>query len=428
MIALLAAACLAAQDPPQEEGFDPLDWVRRLDKLDLSWSLGEFEVEAGGELVLELFFFGDEAPGVSVEQAALRAEKPDNFPTETVYKRGAELDSPEGGGRLLLVVDGFVGDWLAYSVEARADHGAPFVEDHAVNARLEQYWARFMIPDEPAVNLQLGKFPAPIGNFIPRHYPKANPLTTFPLPYDHVTTFMYKLDPPDVVLGRRDLPDVKDWRVPIWQAVYGTGAMAFGKAGAFEYAVAVMNSAPGSWPWDWDLHEGDFRYPNVYLRGSYALDIGTKVGASGSKGPYDRKDAMGIPPGRNTGDFPQTLAGVDFEHSQGDFDFFAELIWTRFEAPLVDDLELWSYYVEAKYTLLPGLFGAARFAQMFFGEIRDSTGADRQWDRNHTRIELGGGYFFTQNLFLKATVQSNHTHGGREPDDHMLMMQLGLTF
>lgn len=423
--AFLAFLCVPAQEPPPEEA-DLFAWARKLDELDLSWTWGGFEFELGGELQLEYFVFGDEAPGVHVEESPLRSEEPGNFPTETAYKRTRRANSPEGGGRLQVFLDGFYGEWLAWSVEARADHGSPFIDDEAVNARLEQYWLR--VTAEPAVNFQAGKFPAPVGNFIPRHHPRSNPLTTFPLPYDHVTTFMYKLDSAAVILGRRDLPDVKDWRVPIWQAVYGTGAMAFGKAGGLNYSAAVMNSAPGTWPFEWDLHSGDFRYPNFYLRASYDVDISTKVGASWSRGPYDRKDALGIPSGRNAGDFPQTLAGVDVEFSKGDFDLFAEFFWTRFEAPAADDMDLYSYYVEGKYTVLPGLFGAARFAQMFFGEIRNAAGQWTQWDRNHTRFELGGGYFFTRNLYLKATGQFNFTHGGREPDDHMLMVQLGLGF
>jgi hypothetical protein len=422
--ALLGLLCALA---PQEEPSDLFGWARAVDDLDLRWTWGEFELEVSGELDLEFFVFGDEAPGVHLEEAVLRSEA-SNVPLDHAYKRTRLADSPEAGGRLQVFLDGFYGEWLSWSVEGRIDHGSPAIEGEGVGARFEQYWMRAAPPGEPALNVQAGKFPAPVGNFIPRHYPRANPLTTFPLPYDHVTTFMYKLDTPAVVLARRDRKAVKDWRVPIWQAVYGTGAMAFGKAGGFDYAVAVTNSAPGTWPFEWDYHSGDFKDANLYLRGAYAFDPGVKVGASWSRGPYDREDAAGIPPGRDTGDFPQTLAGVDVEFSRGDLDLFAEVYWTRFEAPLIDDMDLWSWYVEGKYTILPGLFAAARFAQMFFGDIRDAAGVSRSWDRDVSRIELGGGYFFTRNLFIKATGQFNHNHGGAEPDDHMLMVQLGLGF
>ena len=423
------AAVLFLFAPAQEveEATDIFEWARQVDDLDLSWTLGDFEFEVSGELDVEFFFFNDEAPGISLEEAPLR-QRVSGSPTDTAYKRTRTEDGPEGGGRLQLFLDGFYHDWLAWSLESRIDTGSPTREGESVGARFEQYWLRLMWPEEPALNFQLGKFPAPIGNFIPRHYPRANPLTTFPLPYDQVTSFMYKLDTPAVVLNRRDVPDVKDWRVPIWRGVYGTGAMAFGDVGDFHYAAAVMNSAPATWAFDWNLHSGDFKDPNLYLRAAYRPHISTRIGASWSRGPYDREDAKGIPAGRDTGDFPQTLAGMDLEYSRGDFDFFAEAYWTRFESPGIDDLELWTCYVEGKYTFLPGLFGAVRLGQMFFGEIDDASGESHQWDRNISRVEFGGGYFFTRNLFFKTTVQLNYTMGGREPNDHMVMTQIGLGF
>ena len=189
-----------------------------------------------------------------------------------------------------------------------------------------------------------------------------------------------------------------------------------------------MNSAPATWAFDWGLHSGDFKDPNLYLRGSWRPDVSTVIGASWSRGPYDREDAKGIPPGRESGDFPQTLAGFDVEYSRGDLDIFAEIYWTRFEAPFIDDMELLSWYVEGKYTIVPGLFGAMRVAQMIFGEIDDAAGESHQWDRNVARVEIGGGYFFTRNLFFKLTGQLNYTMGGREPNDHLLMGQFGLGF
>ena len=79
----------------------------------------------------------------------------------------------------------------------------------------------------------------------------------------------------------------------------------------------------------------------------------------------------------------------------------------------MDDLGLWSWYVEGKYTFLPGLFGAARLAQTIYGTADDAAGAAHQWARNQYRAEFGGGYFFTRNFFAKATMQLNYTSGGQ---------------
>lgn len=415
MIALVMAACVALQDEPA----DPFDWARTLDELDLSVSWGDFTAELGGELDLELLVFGKESPGTTLEDAPLRSNH---------YKRTRQEDGPEGVQRLTLSIGGSFQDWLTFNVEGRADHGAPAEKGEAVGARLEQYWLRGSLPESSLVHLQLGRFAAPVGNFIPRSMPRKNPLTTWPAIYDQVTTFMKKTDTAAAILGRRDRPAVKDWRVPIYREVYSVGGMVFGTWKGLTVAVAVLNSAPGEWVFQWPLHAGDFRDPVYYARAAYALDPSLTLGASASRGPYDRHDAGGIPAGRDTGDYPQTLAGVDAHYAIGAADVFAEATWTRFRAPLTDDLDLWSWYVEGKYTILPGLFAAARFAQMVYGEIRDAGGVRRQWDRNLNRLEFGGGYFFTRNFFAKATMQLNYTSGGREPNDHLFMLQIGLGF
>ena len=417
MTALLLAVCgvLSLQDEPS----DPFDWARALDRLDLSVSWGDFSAELHGELDLELLVFGKEAPGMSLEDPVLRSNR---------YQRTRQEDGPEGVGRLTLVLDGAFQDWLSYDLEARVDRGAPAAPDGGIGARLEQYWIRFSLPNSTLLNLELGRFAAPLGNFIPRSAPRKDPFTTFPQIYDQVTTFMKKTDTAANILGRRDLRAVKDWRVPIYRELYGLGGMLFGTWNKLSYAFAVTNSAPGSWVFNWPFHGGDFQNPNLYVHLSYALDPSLSVGASVARGPYDRADAAGIPAGMTTGDFPQTLAGLDVQYAIGSLEIFAEAYWNRFKAPLVDDLDLWAWYIEGKYTFLPGLFGAVRFAQMFFGTIRDAGGIPNPWDRDLTRIEVGGGYFFTRNFFAKLTLQLNYTAGGREPHDHMAMLQVGLGF
>ncbi len=417
----LLIGLLFALAPQEGEGpGTPADWARALDELDLSLSLGDFTAEFGGELSLELLVFDQESPGLTLEDAPLRSDH---------YHRTRWEDSPEIVARLKLFLDGTYGRWLTWFVEGRADRGAPAIADEDWGARFEQYWVRLELPDAPwAPKLTLGKFAAPIGNFLPRHEPSKNPLVSMPIAYDHVTSFATVGDTPAQLRARRDAPDVKDWRVPIWREVYGTGAMLSGQAGTLSYAAALMNSAPATWAADWTLHEGDFRDPNVYLRMAWALHPSTTLGATWSRGPYERQDADALPRGRDAGDFPQTLAGVDVQYGWGDLDVFAEAYWTRFDAPATGEIDLVTWYVEGKYTILPGLFGAARVGQVQFGDVRDASGELHQWDRNVTRVEFGGGYFFTKNLFLKSGVELNYTHGGREPHDTLWMTQWVLAF
>lgn len=435
MMMLLVAMCLgtAPQEGEEAPSSDVFQWARDVDEWDLSWEWGDAWFELSGEFDIEAFFFGDEAPGVHVEDSAVRGGD---------YSRSEEADSPEAGFRLQLFLDGGYEDWLEWMVEGRLD-GTSSVGGN-VGARIEQAFLTLNLMEPDLVRLRLGKFSAPLGNFIERHAPNRNPLTTWPLAYDHITAITSAGDSAASLEVNRDVPDIKDWYTPIWQAVYGTGAMGFGTIGDVTYAVAVMNSAPGTLPEDWDPSD-DFTYPNVYLRASVPLDVTTQVGASWSRGPYkrgrERANAAGPGPGPgppvpgagpsfrfDASEYPQTLAGVDASFQLGKVQAFSEVYWTRFEGPLFKEAELWTWYVEGRYSILPGLFAATRLAQMYFDRVSGASGLSLTWDRDVSRVELGGGYFFTPNLFLKATGQLNYHMGGREPNDHMLMIQTGITF
>jgi hypothetical protein len=430
--ALLLAVLLAA-GAPQDEDEEPTDyfkWARQLEALDLAWQWGDFSFAFSGEADLEVFVFGKEAPGVHIQDPALRSDR---------YKRGRLADSPEAVGRLSAFLDGTYTDLLDWSIEGRLD-GTTAVGD-VVGARFEQFWVRLKVPETPEANVQFGKFAAPIGNFIPRSMPRKNPLTTWPMPYDHLTSLTSLGDSAARLSTTKDAPDIADWYVPIWQAVYTPGLMGFGTHGDLSYAAAIMDSAPATLPFEWDRKVGHPKFFNYYLHATYILDITTKVGATASWGPYEKRDfAGGGPPGPGPGpggggvatgdpeDFRQTLVGIDAEFMTGHLEMYGEFFWTRLETELAGRLDLWTWYVEAKYTFTASVFGAVRLAQMFFGQAVDVSGEKHQWDRDVTRVEVGGGYFFAANFFAKATVQLNLHMGGREPSDTMLMLQLGLGF
>ena len=418
MIVGLLAACLASCQAADESG-DWLDWARAIGDAELSVRLGDFQADLSGELVLKGFFFAPHAPGVSMEEAAIRANH---------YDPSREVDSPQMGGRFEAVVDVSFQNWLEGSVDLRVDRAINAEAGKDFGARLEQYWIRATPPGQSVVHFQLGKFAAPFGNFIPRSSASQNPFPTFPLPYDHVTSFVYATDTPAMILARRDAPHSKEQRVPIWEELYATGAMLFGNAGDFRYAAAVMNSAPASWPYDWELRDTDYRIPSVYLRGSMAVDVSTTLGVSFARGPYSKWNDFWIPPGREATDFNQTVWGVDASYSAGHLELFAEGIWSRFQTAFANTLELYSYYAEAKYTFLPGFYGALRLGQIRFGTMRDASGEMVHWDRDTTRYELGTGWFFTKNFFVKASYQINQKLGGDLPLENMLMLELVLAY
>jgi len=408
------AACQGADEPE-----DWLDWARSIGESDLSLRLGEFQADLSGELVLKGFFFAPHAPGISMEEAAIRARHYDPF---------RKVSSPQMGGRLETILDASYQDWLEASLDLRADRGISSESGKDFDARLEQYWLRATPPGQSCVHVELGKFAAPFGNFIARSSATQNPFPTFPLPYDHVTSFVYATDTPAEILSRRNGPQSKEQRVPVWEELYAHGAMIFGNVGDVRYAAAVMNSAPASWPYDWELRASDYRIPSVYLRASMALDISTSVGASFARGPYSKWNDYWIPAGRQATDFNQTVWGLDASFSLGHLELFAEGIFSSFQTAFANTLELWTYYAEAKYTFLPGFYGALRLGQIRFGSMRDPSGGTVPWDRDTTRLEIGAGWFFTKNFFVKASYQFNDAIGGDLPTENMLMLELVLGY
>lgn len=409
-----------AQD---EEGYDefefPLDIFREIDEADLSWwPADDIGFEFSGSLTSEFHFFGSDPPGLTVEDPSLRDDRHHRF-HRTAQD---EANSPEYLMRLDAWVEAFFGEFVSGAAQGRLDRG-PIAPDDGSHwgVRLEQAWIDIGIPEFSG---RAGKFSAPIGSFIPRHEPKNNPFITFPLPYDHMTNNMHNNDTTAMILGRQNRRDSKDWRSFLWREMYGYGVMLFGSTDEWEYAAAMMTQAPSSWPWEWEKDPFDFVDPNFMGRLAFKPDIAWKVGMSGSHGGW-QKDVPGFP----GGDDPQLLVGMDVSWAEGDWEVWAEAFYTKWQHPLADDLVAWSYYVEAKYQVLAGLYVAGRFGQMFFDNIRDAAGAVRQWDRDHMRYEAAVGYFFTRNFWIKANAQQNHTMGGSfEPEDWLISLQLGMTF
>jgi hypothetical protein len=404
---------LALQEPPS----DDWAWARAIDEADLSWWPGdEIGFELSGTHVWEVHAFGDEPPGLTVEDPSFRTPNHGKL-----HRRALDAaDSVEFLHRTDLWLEGTLGPYVRLAAHGRFDRGPVSSGDSGWAGRLEQGWLEVGIAE---ISGRAGKFSAPVGNFLPRHDPRTNPLISFPLPYDQMTTLRHAGDTTGMILGRRDIPDRKDWRPILWREMYGYGAMLFGSGDAWEYAAALMTLAPSSWPEEWERRPFDFVDPNLYLRGAFKPDISTKIGASFATGGYQK----GVD-GLHGGDHPQTLVGLDFAWADGDWELYAEAFRSRWETPLTDDLVAWAYYVELRYQIQPGLYAAGRFGQIFFDEIRDAAGDRRSWDRDLTRLELGGGYFFTRNFWVKLMGQQNETSGGREPDDWLVSMQVGLSF
>ena len=103
--------------------------------------------------------------------------------------------------------------------------------------------------------------------------------------------------------------------------------------------------------------------------------------------------------------------------SQGHYILRAETLFSDWTIPLAGapevrtPLSAMATSIEGKYTILPGLYAAARFDRLGFSEIMGSSGSET-WDAPVTRAEIGGGYSLQRNLLLKLAYQYNVRDAG----------------
>jgi hypothetical protein len=94
-----------------------------------------------------------------------------------------------------------------------------------------------------------------------------------------------------------------------------------------------------------------------------------------------------------------------------------ELVGTAWHLPLLTaasplDLRAGAVTVEAKYTLRPGFYAAARAERLTFNRVTGSR-LTAAWDAPVSRLEVGGGFYIQRNLVARMSVQINERSGGR---------------
>lgn len=268
---------------------------------------------------------------------------------------------------------------------------------------------------ERDLHLQAGKIPWWIGTYAPRTYSNKNPLVGAPLLYQYHTSFPYNHLPPDAdallaqagqgQFGVSYDPSYRAGRgLPIlYDACWDFGVMAIGSMRPLEFSLGFVNGAPSSSQPGRDNNQGK----SVLGRIGASPAPGLRLGVSGSIGPYLDDEVGELVPGIRVEDFDQRLVMADLAYAAGHAEFISEGYVNEWETPTVGNLDVRGYYVEAKYTFPLGFYAAARWDEMFFGEIADSTGASYPWDANVRRIEAGGGYRFSKQIIAKAIYQWN---------------------
>lgn len=138
--------------------------------------------------------------------------------------------------------------------------------------------------------------------------------------------------------------------------------------------------------------------------------VGARIGASFTMGPYLNNSLTSTQlGGRKWTDFDQRVLALDASFSRGYLETHAEYAQGRYEVPNhANAVTGTTYYGEAKYTLTPRFFIAARAERNHYPFIRATTGTN--WVGNLTDFvdgEIGGGYRVTASSILKVSVRGD---------------------
>jgi hypothetical protein len=162
--------------------------------------------------------------------------------------------------------------------------------------------------------------------------------------------------------------------------------------------------------------------------------VGLVLGASGAYGSYldEQLSPIAATAALNR-DAREAAIGADAEYSWGYWLLRLETIVSRRTLPafhepyLSDPLTATAVDLEARYTILPGLYAAARVGAITFGTIQGPSGL-QTWDANVVRVEAGGGFFFTRNLLAKVVYQHDHRDADHAPTLDLAAVQLVARF
>jgi adenylate cyclase len=370
------------------------------------------------------------AGGLVQIQPSLRIEVGGLWPAdEPAWHIGAT--DPLFNGTARAFVDLFVGRRLYGLTELRVDRGQPPQAGEA-DLWLQQAFLRVTPLPGADVHVQAGKFVSPFGNYPQRAHTRADAFIRPPLLYDHRTVMSADTVPlvSDGVFTWKDNPQFRAAGLPIvWDVPYPIG-VTVGAGGARWRAVGgLVNTAPSAEPEAWSGL--DFRAaagPSLVGRVSALLLPELEVGTSYSHGSYMNPVVADASGPLRIDRQNQSTYGIETTFTRGYFEFHSEVMFNQWEVyRRTDPLQDVAYYLEARQTLLPGVFAAARYGAIHFRLARRSDGTPDRWDYDKRRWQIAGGYRLGRNSEIRAEYMVNRTLQTVDPADDLLSLQWWLT-
>jgi hypothetical protein len=307
------------------------------------------------------------------------------------------------------------------------DHVHVFTEflydDDAMFARLFGGFVRVSDPKGRDIHLEVGKIPLHIGAYPNRAYAPKNNLIGAPLMYQYHTDLRNDQVPTrgdDIAAnaGRGYLSDYTaggltgvgynfGWALPVlYENCWDFGAVLLGTASPFEFALGATNGTAGA-PLMSDYNDGK----NVLGRVGFMPAPWLRAGISGARGPYLMKVLDDeLPSGKTAEDYNQQLVAADLELSYSHGVVYAEYMRNEFESPFIEDLFLNAWYVEGKWTVIPGWYVAGRYDRMIFDDVALASGGSAAWDAGTWKREIGIGFKPSANLITKLVHQESKIH------------------
>jgi hypothetical protein len=384
------------------------DFIDRVeDNLQFSAFHDQLRARLSGTLDLEGYRFDQPAPGL-------------------ISTNSDGLFNP----RLSLFLDAQWGPQIYAFVQTRVDRGFDPADD-PLEIRLDEYAIRYTPWEDGRVTLQAGKFATVVGNFVPRHLSWENPFINAPLPYENVTPVSDSRAPRSAhAFLTGFVPSEKyEFNPIIWGPNYTTGASVSGRVAQFDYAVEVKNASLSSRPESWDAVDSGFGHPTVSGRVGYRPNEIWNFGFSASDGPYyrERVEPM-LPPGKDLGDYRESLLGQDVSFAWHHLQIWAEVYEAEFEVPHVGEARTASYYIEARYKFLPQLSGAMRWNQQFFGDVDNAHGHETPWASDLSRIDSALTWRLTAHVQWKFQYSYQFETRSGDADNHLWATQLTIRF
>lgn len=246
-----------------------------------------------------------------------------------------------------------------------AEHGnARRYDGPGATVTLEQGGVRFA--RHRAIVIDAGRMIHPIGTFGSRLLSTRNPLIGIPDAY---------------------LP------------VYPLGIMASGERGKIDYRAAVVSLPP--------THRDYVPDPDPAAHPAFGFGLtpvtGFRVAVSATSGPYLNE---GITPDWKS--YDQRVISSDIQYGFDRFDLRAEFAISEFDVPTRGKIDGPAGYLEARATLTPRVFVAARGELNRYPFVRANVGTSgTNWTARRTELralEGGIGYRFNASSLIKASV------------------------